>query len=262
MNNIAKFNETQKALQNFQKQISYLEEKAQEKLEKEEVMSKKYLNTFLEALQTKELTINKKDKIVNFDSTTLGSYTQVIWKSKTRMYVVPLCFLFQLYKENLEVKEILANDDKIDIPFTLRGFWQMDNAVKLLNDIMIVQIDAAQLVEKQIRENKKDKKRVKELKKVLQVIESLEISVMNTPKKQLYQVQFEEHLFNVNKKNRKLDIVPLCKMLTSYYVRIIDYIEEYKKMLGNAENKEDICQIQDSYKKLMEKYFTIRMLNF
>lgn len=262
MNNMAKFNETQKALKNFQKQISYLEEKAQEKLEKEGAFSKKYLNAFLEALQTKELTINEKDKIVNFDSITLGSYTQFIWKNKIGMYVVPLCFLFQLYKENLEVKEILDDKGKIDIPFTLKGFWQMDKAVKLLNDIMTVQIDAAQLVEKQIRENKKDKRKVKDLKKILQVIESLEIFVINNPKKRLYQVKFEEHLFNVNRKNRKLDVVPLCKMLTSYYVRIIDYIEDYKKLLGNAENKEDICKIQDSYKKLMEKYFTMCMLNF
>ena len=44
MNNIQKFNETQKALRNFQKQTNYLEEQAQEKLEKKGAFSKDYFN--------------------------------------------------------------------------------------------------------------------------------------------------------------------------------------------------------------------------
>lgn len=261
MNNVKKFEETQKALLKFQEQTSYLEELAQKKMEEKGVRSKAYFEAFLRALQTKELTIDKKNKLVIFQSTTLGDYRQLIWKSKRRLYVVKLCFLFQLYKENLEVRE---NQDinQFDIPFTLRGFWQMNDAVNLLNDMMSVQIDAAELVERQIRENKKDKRRVKELKKILQVIESLEISVINNSEKQMYQVQFEGKVFNVNRKNRKLDIVPLCKMLTSYYVRIIDYIEDYKKLLGITEDKEDICKIKDSYKKFMDKKFAPDMLRF
>ena len=42
MNNIKKFNETQKALLNFQKQTSYLEEMAQKKMEEKGVRSKAY----------------------------------------------------------------------------------------------------------------------------------------------------------------------------------------------------------------------------
>lgn len=261
MNNIKKFKETQKALREFQKQTSCLEEQAQKELEGKGAFSKDYFKAFLKALQTKELTIDHKNKVVVFQSTELGDYRQPIWRSKRGLYVVKLCFLFQLYKENLEVRE---NEEIniIDIPFTLRGFWQMDEAVALLNDMMSVQIDAAAIVDKQIRDNKKDKRRVKELKKILQVIESLEIFAVNNEKKQMYQVQFESKVFNVNRKNRKLDIVPLCQMLTSYYVRIVDYIEDYKKLLGVTEDKEDICKIKDSYKQLMEKKFAPDMLSF
>lgn len=261
MNNIAKFEVTQKALQNFQNQLGNLEEKVQKKIEEEGAMSKEYFKAFLEALRSKELSINKQYKIINFDSDTLGSYTQLIWKSKRRMYVIPICFLFQLYKANLEVREIL-DESEINIPFDLKGFWKMENAINLVNALMTVQIDAATLIQKQIVENKKDKRRVKELKKILEVIESLEIFVTNNEKKQLYEICFEEELVKVNKKNRKLDMVPLCKMLTIYYVKIIDYIEDYRKSLPVTEDVEDICKIKDSYKELMEKYFTIRMLNF
>lgn len=257
MNNVKKFEETKNALSNFQEQIVYLEQEAQRKLEDEGLRSRAYIQTFLRALQTKELSIDIRKGIVIFQSTTLGNYVQLIWKKKRRINVVPICFLFQLYKENLEVNETLS-DTKIDIPFTLRGFWEMKKADKLLNDLILLQIDTSEMIAKQIKLNKKDEKRVKALNKILEVVESLEIFVKNS----IYKVNFEQKVFKVNKKNRKLDIVPLCIMLTSYYVRIINYVEDYEKLLKLTEDKEDIYKIEESFKKMMKKYFTTNILPF
>ena len=262
MNNIAKFNETKKALINFQKQTNYLQQEAEKKIESEGPRLKDSLEVSLRGIQTKELAIDKKKNLIIFESTTLGYYKQFIFKNKRRINAIPLCFLVELYKENLRVKEIPDMEKINDIPFTLRGFWNMENTVKFISDLMSVQIDAATIIQKQMRVNRKNERRVKELKKILQVVESLEIFVINNPKKQLYEIHFEQNIFKVNKKNRKIDVVPLCKILTEYYVRIINYIENYQKLLGITEDKEDVCKIKSSFKNLMDKYFTLHILRY
>jgi len=261
MNNIAKFKETQKELIKFQKQTSCLEQEAQKKIEKEELRFKDSLEVSLKGIQTKQLTIDKKRNLIIFESTTLGSYNQFIFRNKRRINVISICFLLYLYKEDLKLKEIPEIEQIHDIPFTLRGFWKMEETVKFLTDLASLQIGTAATIQKQIKANSKNDRKVKELKKILQTIEALEVFVVSNEKNQLYEIHFEENIFKVNKKNRKLDIVPLCKMLTSYYVRIINYIEEYEKLLGITENKEDICNIKISFKDFMDKYFTIHILS-
>lgn len=257
MNNVKKFEETKNALNNFQEQIVYLQQEAQRKLEDEGFRSRAYLQAFLKALQTKELSINIRKGIVIFQSTTLGCYIQPIWKKKRRINVVPLCFLFQLYKEDLEVKETLS-DIKIDIPFTLRGFWEMKKADKLLNDLIELQIQTSELIAKQSKLNKNDEKRIKALNKILEVVESLEIFAKNS----IYKVNFEQKEFKINKKNWKLDIVPLCKILATYYVRIMNYLEDYEQLLKPSESRRDIEKIKENFRKVMDKYFTMNILLF
>lgn len=256
MNNNQKFQETKKALAVFQEELVHFEEEAKRKEEEVGIESNEYFKAFLTALRAKELSFDKKGYFIRFESNVFGDYRQLVWRSKTRLNVVPICFLLHLYTENLEVKEI-SDEKQTEIPFTLRGFWQMKKAEKFVNDLISMQIDFAGMVQHQIEENSSKETRVKKLEKILEVLESLEIQVINNSKKQLYEISFEEKLFKVNKKNRKLDVVPLCKMITSYYVRVINYLEDYKKLLGKTEDKQEINEMELSFMKMMEKYFTV-----
>lgn len=259
MNNNQKFKETKKALIVFQKELEHFEEEASKKEKEVGIESNEYFKAFLTTLRTKELSFDKKGYFVRFESNVFGDYIQPVWRKKNRLNVVPICFLIHLYTENLEVKEI-TDEKQTEIPFTLRGFWQMEKAEKFVNELIQLQLDFAGIIYHQIEENAIRKTRVKKLNKILEVLESLEIKVINDSKKQQYEITFEDQFFKVNKKNRKLDVVPLCKMITSYYVRAINYLEDYKKLLGKIQYKYEINEMELSFMKMMEKYFTLLLV--
>ena len=256
MNNNQKFEETKKALVVFQKELEHFEEEAEKKEKEVGIKSNEYFKAFLTALRTKELSFDKKGYFIRFESNVFGDYVQPVWRIKRRLNVVPICFLIHLYTENLDVKEI-TSENQTEIPFTLRGFWQMKDAEKFVKDLISMQIDFAGMIQHQIEENSMKKTRVKKLEKILEVLLSLEIQVINNLKKQQYEITFEGQFFKVNKKNRKVDVVPLCKMITSYYVRVINYLEDYKKMLGKTEDKQEMNDMELAFMKMMQKYFTV-----
>ena len=259
MNNFQKFEETKKALVVFQKELEHFEEEAEKKEKEVGIESNEYFKVFLTALRTKELYFDKRGHFIRFESNAFGNYVQLVRINKRRLNVVPICFLLHLYTENLEVKEI-TDEDQTEIPFNLRGFWKMERAENFVNDLISLQIDFAGVIQQQIEDNSTKEARVKKLEKILEVLESLEIVVIKNSKKQQYEISFEGNFFKVNQKNWKLDVVPLCIMITSYYVRVINYLEDYKKLLGKTENKQEINEMEANFMKLMEKYFTVLLV--
>lgn len=256
MNNIKKFEKTLEALIRFKKQVGYLEE-VESKYESDGVHSRLYKEALEKDLQAKQLSISKYRTHIIFQSAIFGEYMQPIRKTKRTMNVIPLCFLFQLYKEDLNTNGELENNP-IDIPFTLRGFWQMDKANEFLKRLISFQIDSAMMIEEVKYINKDDIKKLNKLTKILRGLEALEISVS----KHKYEIKFKEYVFRINMKNRKLDVVPLCKMITSYYVTIMNRIENCENILEDSKSKEKVDEIKENFRKLIESYFIMYLTSF
>ena len=204
-----------------------------------------------------ELEIPKVDTYktyVTFFNEKYDYHVQQICNRKKRIWAGPLCFLVTLYEQDLKMA---FPEEEIQIPYTLRGFWKMDKAVKLEEDFVRFQNEAQQILLWETRRlSRISKKKEKAYSKILDEFVTMRISYNGWKD----EVCYNDLRFRLNKKNVKLDVVPLCKLLTIYYVRVVDQMEHYAKTYANQQEKEKLEAIKSAFSKFMEKYFTVKTI--
>lgn len=253
MKNVAKFEETRKAVEVFKEKTEYLFEEADEKLQQKGTESKVYQKAFLKALQTTELTISLRSRIISFQKVGLGSCTQSIYTKKRRINVIPICVMVQLYKESIkDVPEAKTSE----IPFTLTGFWSMDKAQECVMDLIKVKTKQAKAILSIINQIDSEERR-NDAREILKVIESIRLS--NTEGGYLV-LTYGEDKFKVNLSNTKLNVVPLCKIFCNYYSNVLNNIEEFRRNVRDERTKFRMEAIQKEFRIFMEKYFIPKML--
>lgn len=253
MKNVAKFEETRKAVELFKERTEYLFEEADEKLLTKGSESKVYQKAFLKALQTTELTISIRTRLVSFEKVGLGSCIQPIYTKKRRINVIPICAMVQLYKESIkDVPEVKTSE----IPFTLTGFWNMDKANNCVIDLMKVKTKQARAILSIINQMDSEERR-NDLRQILTVVEGIRSS--NTEGGYIV-LTYEEDKFKINLSNTKLNVVPLCKIFCKYYSNVLSSLEEFCGKLRNERIKFRMEAIQKEFRTFMEKYFIPEML--
>lgn len=201
-----------------------------------------------------ELEFLEKKPYITFYNDIHGYYTQPICNRKKRIWAVPLCFLITLYEEDLKM---ILPEKKIQIPYTLRGFWKMEKAVEMLEEFIRLQNECQNtLLWETRRLSKISKKKEKAYSKILDEFVAMRISYNGWKT----EICYNDLQFRLNKKNVKLDVVPLCKLLTIYYVRVVSQMEHYAKTYANRQEKEKLKAIKSDFSKFMEKYFTVKTI--
>lgn len=257
MNNVAKFNATKNAISSLKEQVPKFQEEANKLLDERGESSKRYSNAVFKVLSVSSLSINNEKAIISFCSDGLY-YAQPIWVRKRRINAVPSCFLIQLYKQKLKEAK-LRKDEWIDIPFELRGFWKMDQALKFvdeLNRMQLLWILNIYRIRNYKRENaEKVKAALSDLSKTIEALEIL------PPKKGCIKVKKQEESFIVRTKNMKLDVVPLCKLFATYYVSIVSKIEECTKVAENDVIVDGVMtKIIEDFEVLIKNYFMMPVI--
>lgn len=193
----------------------------------------------------------QNDPCFMFCSTNYGTYIQKKWNQKKRIQAIPICFFVTLYE--LDVKRAFPKED-IQIPYTLTGFWKMERAVSLLEDFIHLQNKwqntllwgSRRLA--QINTNKA-------LKYVEIIDEFLSVKVIHNGWKDIIFYEGKEQ-FCLKKANIKLNVVPLCKLLTTYYVRVIRKVDTYTSQHAIGGEKKTLQEFQTDLTEFMKKYFT------
>ena len=258
MNNAKKFNLTVEAVSELQKQILAFQEEAN-KLKGDGEGSYKYLNAISKVLSTSSLSIDMKKGIISINIKGIY-YAQPIYLKRRRINAVPSCFLIQLYKEVLK-EEKLRKEELVDIPFELKGFWKIEKALEFfeeLNGRKLFWIRDIQRITNYKRENKE--KVDEALNGLSEAIETFEIL---PSKKGCIEIKMNDESFNVRTRNMKLNIVPLCKVIVTYYVTIINQIEECKNVGAKykyIDVNRVIMNIMNDFDMLVDKYFMIPMV--
>lgn len=242
--------------------INEVRERYQKDLEKQKVEAKK-IKSQKEAVKKMmiltEFEFPKQKPFVTFFSETYGYHTQLICNRKKRIQAVPLCFLVTLYEQELRAVFPKKN---IQIPYTLRGFWKMEKAVELVDEFVRLQNECERvLLWEKRRLSKENKNKAKACAKILNEFVSIEISHNGMTTTVSYRISNKEkQLFKLNKENVKLDVVPLCKMLTCYYARVLRQIDHYVETYAYKWEKEKFETIKTNLSKFMEKYFTVKTI--
>lgn len=201
-----------------------------------------------------EFEIPKMKPYVTFFSETYGYHTQLICNRKKRIQAVPLCFLVTLYEQDLKAA---FPKEEIQIPYTLRGFWKMEKTVQFLEDFVSFQNKSQNILLWQYRILEcQGKGKAMEYLKILEEF----VSMCTLNSKWQKEISYHDSDFIMNMKNVKLDVVPLCKLLTIYYVRVIREMEHYTKAYASKLEKEKLETIKSDFSKLMEKYFTVKTI--
>ena len=78
-----------------------------------------------------EAKIAIKDVTLRLFTDDFGDYVEVMFKKRRRLNVVPMCFLVQLYNEQVSTKGEEAGGN-LAVPFELRSFWKMQRAKELV----------------------------------------------------------------------------------------------------------------------------------
>ena len=257
MNNVAKFISTREAIKRLQKQLPKLQEEADQLYEKGR-SSKKHLKIIRKIMYIGGLFINDKKDIMSFNINELY-YVQPIWIRKGRINAVPCCFLVQLYKENLK-KVNLKQNEKVDIPFKLRGFWKMDRVLKFFNELSRIQVSCTRSIQRMLNYKHNNTEKVGEaLKNLSEAIEEIKIL---SPKKGCIEVKAGNETFTVKMKNSKLDVVPLCKFIAVYYVDIIDKVSECVKIsTDDLVVKGAVTKMLNEFEELIKRYFIIPIMH-
>lgn len=261
MKNVAKFELTREAVENFKKRTDYLFEDAQQKEKKKGVKSKVYQKAFFKSLAITQLTIDRKKGVVRFEEINIGNYIQPIYNKKRRVNVIPICFLVQLYKESIaDIPEAKISE----IPFTLKGFWKMDKAMDCLADLTKVKIKQASQVRRiiyRIVEGETDEKKkteyMRHLEKILPAIEAVKVS---NPENGIIMLKYRKDTFKLDVGNTKVNVVPLCIILCHYYINVIRSVEKFLQTVENVSERNKMEDILESLRDFMEKYFIPRML--
>lgn len=201
-----------------------------------------------------ELEFPRKKTYVTFFNERYDYHVQPICNRKKRIWAVPLCFLVTLYEQDLK---LAFPEEEIQIPYTLRGFWKMDKALKLEEDFVRFQNEVQQILLWETRRlSKISKKKEKAYSKILDEFVTMRVSYNGWKD----EICYNDLRFHLNKKNVKLDVVPLCKLLTIYYVRVVNQMEHYAKTYANQQEKEKLEAIKSDFSEFMEKYFTVKTI--
>lgn len=238
MNNMMKFELTQKAISELnQKENRQEGEKAK---------------NILERMQYKELEVDREKGTVNLLSHRVGGYIKQIYKKGYRINVVPVCFIIQLGKEDLLQYKIFT-EEELNIPFMLKGFWKMDIALEFIFRLEAVKSQQQITIQKLMKKCKDNENKIKALEKLLAQVEEMQIE---TPKDGKILITFSDGKYKFKVANNvKLDIVPLCKLLTRHYVQIIRRVEKSSKGLSISEKAEIEKNVKREFQKLLEEFF-------
>ena len=184
-----------------------------------------------------------------FCSASYGAYRLFKCNKKRRVYSVPMCYCVTLYQHDLER---VFSKDKVQIPFSLRGFWKMQKALQLMEDFVGFQNKVQNvLLWEQRRLENANKRKAAKYSKILD--ELMEMRTINSGWKK--SVSYRDFKFVINTKNVKLDIVPLCQILTRYYANVITRIDQYLETYSSKVDEQKLEDIKEEFTKLMERYF-------
>lgn len=211
---------------------------------------------------SKRLEINKKELIVfglDFQETkpdiAFGSQTYSLFyrplklNKKLRVRAVPICFCVTLYE--LELQATFPKED-IRIPYDLRGFWKMKQAVGLMEDFVKFQNKSQEFLLWEHRRLKHEEKaKAVEYFKILE--EFIEMKTSNCGLKK--EITYHDMHFVMKTDNTKLDVVPLCKILTKYYANVVMKINRYLKASASKAEGDKLIGIEEDFRAFMEHYF-------
>ncbi len=251
MTNEQKFNKIRTNINEVRKR----HQKSLEKQKEEAKDLKGQREAVVKMMVLEEFKFLKEKPCVTFFSETYGYHIQLICNRKKRIQAIPLCFLITLYEQDLKAFFPKKN---IQIPYTLRGFWKMEKAVSMIDDLVRLQNECQRtLLWEKRRLSKENEQKAEACDKILNEFVSMEIShngmtttVSNKEKQQ----------FKLNKENVKLDVVPLCKLLTCYYATVLRQINQYMKTYAYKSEKEKFETIKTNLSDFMEKYFTVKTI--
>lgn len=180
-----------------------------------------------------------------------GDYVEVMFKKRRRLNVVPMCFLVQLYNEQVSASGE-EEDDNLAIPFDLRSFWKMQRAKELVGDLLKMMLE-----QKLLLQNLKDKciseEQSRQIEEAMEMVDSLKIL---PPENGKIEICFLESKFRINTKNVKLDIVPLCKLLVQYYTQFTICMNKTCETFEELRDKQEIYHVEGKMQIFMETYFT------
>lgn len=191
-----------------------------------------------------------KDATLRLFSDKFGSYMENLFDKRMRLNVVPICFLTQLYNEQMSIKN---KTNEVVIPFELKSFWKMEKAISLIGDLANIQMRQKLLFQNMTAVCASDEQKSK-IKNILEVVDPLQIL---PPKDGKVVIKFIDLEFTINASNVKLDIIPLCKLLVKYYVKFVTSMDEAYDCFNTHYNKQKIYNARYNMEKLMEKYFTV-----
>lgn len=195
------------------------------------------------------------DPHFTFCSTDYGMYTQMKWNKKRRIQAIPICFFVTLYE--LDVKKAFPKED-IQIPYTLTGFWKMERAVSLLEDFVHLQNEWQNTLLWGSRRLAQINT-YKALKFVEIIDEFLSVKIIHNGWKDIIFYEGKEQ-FCLKKANVKLNVVPLCKLLTTYYVSVIRKVDTYTSQHSIGGEKKTLQKFQTDLTNFMTKYFTQHLI--
>lgn len=210
---------------------------------------------------SKKLEINEKRLVLRtldfqemkpnleFCSMTYGIYAPLKLNKKLRVRAVPICFLVTLYEQELQAT--FPKED-IQIPYDLRGFWKMQQAVGLMEDFVKFQNKSQQiLLWEHRRLQHEGKAKAAEYYKIVE-----EFIVMGNKKEEMNQeITYHDMHFVMKTDNTKLDVVPLCKILTKYYANVVMKINRYLKASASKAERNKLIGIEGDFRAFMEHYF-------
>lgn len=192
-----------------------------------------------------------KDVTLRLFTNDFGDYVEVMFKKRRRLNIVPLCFLVQLYNEQVKMCGE-AVEDELVIPFELRSFWKMRRAKELVGDLLKVILEQKMLLQN-LEDRCISEEQSRQIEEAMGVVDSLKVL---PPEKGKVEIRFLESKFRVNTKNVKLDIVPLCKLLVQYYAQFTICMDKTCEAFENLRDKQEIYHAEGEMQRLMERYFT------
>lgn len=215
---------------------------------------KKHINMLNGKVMKQEkaaISIEAKTETIQFSSDNFGSFIEVIFKRRRRLNVLPICFLVQLYNEQLEIADETGKNE-LNILFDLKSFWKMQKAVDMIHDLTKIMLNQKLLLQN-IERNSFLEEQHDSINVAMNQIDSLKIM---PPENGKIEVHFSGAKFTLNTKNVKLDIVPLCKMLVKYYVQFVVCMNNVCETFEDVKEKQKIWQSEYVLEKFMTRYFT------
>lgn len=243
-------NNNQKLVQTIEQtkklQRKYKREVKQQIAEAESYPQRYGLEKKLLAIEELEFPYGKPYAI--FCSVNYGGYRQYIRNRKKCVYAIPICFLLTLYEQELKAA---FPEEEIQILYTLKGFWEMEKALELFKDFTKLQNRCQEVLLCDYRRLESDsKEKAEQYVKILDEFVSIRI---NSGWKKA--ISYKESQFLMHTTDVKLDVVPLCKILTKYYANVAVKINRYLKVNASEEEKNKLVNIEEDFRAFMERYF-------